>query len=192
MFRGTFYEFQAKEALERYLYLTDLRRVGGAGDNGVDLIGKWNLSRFQKFSADGLPVDAAIDVSRHAPVLIQCKNYSSKIKPSVIRELAGSHEYHVNGSIDRMTTPTFMFLVSPLPLTKNAQAQMDTSLVPIIHVRISPMTREISGTAQDDYLVENWQMYAFGPVYMNNTARNHLAGLSVENQSFFEKKLVTS
>lgn len=191
MFRGTFYEFQAKEALERYLHLTDLRRVGGAGDNGVDLIGKWNLSRFQKFTEDGQPVNTAIDISHNAPVLIQCKNYSTKIKPSVIRELAGSHEYHVNGNTDRLKTPTFMFLVSPLPLTKNAQAQMDTSFVPIIHVRISPMTREISGKAQDDYLVENWQIYAFGPVYMNNTARNHLAGLSVESQPFFEERLVT-
>lgn len=180
VFRGTFYEFQAKEALLKHLNLYNLTRVGGAGDNGIDLIGQWDLSKFResKMSLDlqNRHVDTATDIR----VLIQCKNYATKIKASIIRELAGVHEFHVNGDSIGLTLPTFMFLVSPLPLTKQALAQMDTSSVPLIHVRIAPMTREISGLKNDDYLVQNWQNYSFGPLYMNSTARTLLLSLSIE------------
>ncbi|WPK23772.1 hypothetical protein PUMCH_001018 [Australozyma saopauloensis] len=162
-FRGTFYEFQAKEAMETHLHLTDLVRVGGAGDNGVDLFGKWDFARLcnlKQLPQGQHPVNA----------LVQCKNYASKIKPNVVRELAGAYEYHTNRT--RSTTvPTFMFLVSPLGLTKLAQTQMDISFVPIVHVRISPMTREISGEGNEDFLVQNWGSYTFGPVYMNEMAK---------------------
>lgn len=185
LFRGTFYEFQAKEALERHLHLSGLARVGGAGDNGIDLLGRWDLRCFQNpsSSADS-PAQMPCDASGKVPVLIQCKNHATKIKASVIRELAGVHEYHVNGSL-KSAVPTFMFLVSPLPLTKQAGVQMDTSQVPLIHVRISPMTRERSVRAEDAFLVLNWRNYTFGPAYMNNTARTLLLGLLVEKHHVF-------
>lgn len=183
VFRGTFYEFQAKEALERHLNLCNLSRVGGAGDNGIDLLGKWDLKKFKrkKKNASLSKELNLIDRKSEIRVLIQCKNHATKIKASIIRELAGVHEFHVNGNPLKSAFPTFMFLVSPLPLTKQALAQLDTSSVPLIHVRMTSMTREISGLQNDDYLVENWQNYSIGPIYMNHTARNLLQGLSVED-----------
>lgn len=184
VFRGTFYEFQAKEALERHLNLCNLSRVGGAGDNGIDLLGKWDLSKFKRKRKNALASNNRIDRDSEIRVLIQCKNHATKIKASIIRELAGVHEFHVNGNPLKSAFPTFMFLVSPLPLTKQALAQLDTSSVPLIHVRMTSMSREISGLKNDDYLVENWQNYSIGPIYMNNTARTLLQGLSVEDDLY--------
>lgn len=45
-FDGTLYEFWAKQALASHLGLSGVRRVGGSGDNGLDLHGSWDLSRF--------------------------------------------------------------------------------------------------------------------------------------------------
>lgn len=174
IFRGTFYEFQVKEALTRHLKLKDLTRVGGAGDNGIDIFGKWQLSQLKGHGS----------LSSKRPelhVLIQCKNYASKIKPLTIRELAGAHDFHTNCHVSNLS-PIVMFLVSPSPLTKLALAQMDTSSVPLVHVRLSPMKREVSGIENEDYLIKNWSAYFLGPIYMNEAAQAVLQDCSVEKE----------
>lgn len=72
---GTHYEYMVAEALRRYGF--ELRRVGGAGDYGIDLLGTWTVP------------------STPAPlrVLLQCKVSSSpttRVGPARVRELEGA------------------------------------------------------------------------------------------------------
>lgn len=43
VFKGTLYELYVKSFLEQKLKCYDLVKYGGAYDNGVDVIGRWNL-----------------------------------------------------------------------------------------------------------------------------------------------------
>ncbi|KAM9899757.1 hypothetical protein OXX79_005536 [Metschnikowia pulcherrima] len=81
----------------------------------------------------------AIDIENDIVMLVQCKNYKSKIAAATVRELAGIREFHINmrSKADKMRT--FMMLVSPLPMTKQGQRQMDTSDVPMLHMQVSPL-----------------------------------------------------
>lgn len=73
---GTHYEYSVATSLSRYGFY--LKRVGGAGDFGTDLLGTWTLSP---------PASPA----RHLRVLMQCKAGSAqKTGPQHIRELEGA------------------------------------------------------------------------------------------------------
>ncbi|KAI1321987.1 hypothetical protein F5Y16DRAFT_413548 [Xylariaceae sp. FL0255] len=79
VFVGTHYEYTVVTALRSLGF--DLRRVGGTSDNGIDLLGTWNVPSAPK----DLPLR----------VLLQCKAYSSaktpaKVGPQFIRELEGA------------------------------------------------------------------------------------------------------
>lgn len=195
-FRGTLYEFFTKEKLESIMSCRDMARVGGAGDNGVDLIGKWNLGDYEidekaKTSSKLILLKTKCNGSAQAPTnlehdiiaLVQCKNYASRIKASTIRELAGIYEYHVRTKMDAMRV--FFFLVSPYPLTKQAQAQMDTSKVPIIHMKLLPMELENTENIEDMYHIKHWRSGSFKTVYMNKIASKLLTGVDAR------KKLLT-
>lgn len=193
-FRGTLYELSALKVLLMHFNCHSMQRVGGPGDNGVDLLGKWDLSKYA--INDSSPALAksllliaktgkstsGVDLVSDIVALVQCKNYKTKIKASTIRELAGIWEFHVPGesSVDR--SRTFVFLVSPYPLTQQAQAQMDTSRVPMIHIRLMPLTRQEVGGAGDGYDLNSWKEGELGPVYINHTARTYLKGLLVEKE----------
>lgn len=194
-FRGTLYEYWAKEALETRLHCCGMKRVGGAGDNGVDLLGQWDLSRFLSPATTAAPLHSLL--LRCKPVstkpgawellnttaLVQCKNHKGKIKAATVRELAGVWDYHVGGVPKVERRRTYLFLVSPFPLSKQAQAQVDSSDIPMIHVKLAPMLLgDVTGTDLD-YDVENWSRGEFGPVYLNYTARRHLEGLDVEKRA---------
>lgn len=198
MFRGTLYEFLTKEKLESTMSCHNMVRVGGAGDNGVDLIGKWNLGEYDMDertkassklillkSRPSASAPASIDLENDIIALVQCKNYASKIKASTIRELAGIYEYHVRTKIDTMRV--FFFLVSPYPLTKQAQAQVDTSRVPIIHMKLLPMMENLEkGSEKDDpddmYSIKYWTTGGIKTFYMNKVASKLLAGLDVRKR----------
>lgn len=198
MFRGTLYEFLTKEKLENTMNCHNMVRVGGAGDNGVDLIGKWNLREYDidertkassklillksRPSASALP---SIDLENDIIALVQCKNYASRIKASTIRELAGIYEYHVRTKMDTMRV--FFFLVSPYPLTKQAQAQVDTSKVPIIHMKLLPMEKNLEKGSETDgpediYRIKYWSSGGFKTFYINKIASKLLAGLDVRKR----------
>lgn len=190
LFRGTLYEFQAKEALEQTMNCKAMVRVGGAGDNGVDLMGRWNLARFgtetlTKVSSKLLLLKTRVSTAGQAHIslehdviaLVQCKNYATRIKAATIRELAGIYEYHVKTKLDAMRV--FFFLVSPFPLTKQAQAQVDTSKVAIIHLKLAPMSMKPDLEEHDPYLVENWARGPLGAAYINPAAAKLLQGIPV-------------
>ena len=76
MYVGTHYEYTVAANLVRYGFR--LKRVGGAGDFGTDLLGTWTLS----------PHNAP---KRHLRVIMQCKaGAAQKTGPQHIRELEGA------------------------------------------------------------------------------------------------------
>lgn len=201
VFRGTLYELTTKQILEQSLGCFNLVRSGGAGDNGLDLYGRWNLEPYHvpplddpvhsakpaKPPASSLllvckPYSArksAVDLAQDVVVLVQCKNHKLKIAANTIRELAGIREFHINMRSQTDRRKTFMVLVSPFPMTKQAQKQMDTSDVPMFHAQVSPLEPPLNPGA-GDYILGNWTGGILGPVYLNFTARLLLRGLTVE------------
>ncbi|PTB60930.1 hypothetical protein M431DRAFT_489721 [Trichoderma harzianum CBS 226.95] len=73
VFTGTRYEYLVLERLRRYGF--SLRRIGGASDFGVDLVGEWTV-----------PSSTAPAIK----VLVQCKGGIQRVGPHMIRELEGS------------------------------------------------------------------------------------------------------
>lgn len=68
--RGQSYE-KACLAYLKDVWQMDLARNGGAGDQGIDLIGSW-------------------DIGHRLDVLVQCKHYRKKVGPNTIREMDGT------------------------------------------------------------------------------------------------------
>ena len=72
--RGTAYELHVVRVLQQLGIRA--RRRGGAGDGGIDLVGKWT------------PVQGP-----DLQILVQCKYYSKPLGPQTIRELLASLEH---------------------------------------------------------------------------------------------------
>lgn len=177
VFRGTMYELAVKHVLESQLNCQNLTRSGGTGDYGIDLFGQWDLSQYQragKAAAGALAAKSDIDLASDVSVLVQCKNHSGKIGATVVRELGGIYDYHVKTRTARRTT--FMFLVSPEPLTPLAHAQLNTSSIPMAHIRMLAMQPD----AQDVFDLASWSGAKVGPVYLNSKLRRLLQGLDIE------------
>ncbi|PVH17678.1 uncharacterized protein CXQ87_000571 [Candidozyma duobushaemuli] len=197
IFRGTLYELYAKEFLEKRLNCYDMTRVGGAGDNGVDVFGKWNLNTYWKALSDvqklkkyprtsiltaskqyndAIDSEATriIDLESSIQVFVQCKNYKKRIQPATIREIAGVYDFHAKTALDRMKS--FFFLLSPFPLTKQAHRQFDTSPVPLLHLKIP--SSPVEYVDEDDESVDSFGEPA--PIYINQKARKLLRGLEAE------------
>lgn len=73
IFTGTRYEYLVAERLARYGF--SLRRIGGASDFGVDLVGEWTVPS---------------STTPAIKVLVQCKGGIQRVGPHMIRELEGS------------------------------------------------------------------------------------------------------
>ncbi|KAL6698117.1 hypothetical protein J3F84DRAFT_366557 [Trichoderma pleuroticola] len=73
LFTGTRYEYLVAERLARYGF--SLRRIGGASDFGVDLVGEWTVPS---------------STTPAIKVLVQCKGGIQRVGPHMIRELEGS------------------------------------------------------------------------------------------------------
>ncbi|KAL5594674.1 hypothetical protein BROUX41_001590 [Berkeleyomyces rouxiae] len=72
VFVGTYYEYLVSDTLADYGF--DLRRIGGACDGGIDLLGVWQ------------PPSAKTPLH----VLVQCKGGDQAVGPRLIRELEGA------------------------------------------------------------------------------------------------------
>ncbi|EAZ63993.2 hypothetical protein PICST_28762 [Scheffersomyces stipitis CBS 6054] len=184
IFRGTLYELYVKDFLSANLACFELVKVGGAGDNGVDIRGKWNLDYFQQLQKKKLNSKTnskqgrSINLKRDIKVLIQCKNVSSKIGAGLIREIIGT--YHMNVKSDP-PVQNYLFLISKNILTPQAVALADSATIPIIHLRISPL--EYGGSDNKDiYDPEHWTGGELVSAYINSQAREYLDGLSMELQ----------
>lgn len=69
---GTRYEYTAAAALARYGFV--LRRIGGASDGGIDLVGTWALP----------------SLARPVRAIVQCKAGARRVGPQHVRELEGA------------------------------------------------------------------------------------------------------
>ena len=96
--RGTRYELHVQCMLRSIGIRT--RRRGGAGDGGVDLVGRWTSSH------DMSPED------RQCRVLIQCKHLSNPLGPSVVRELISALS-HWSTPAASDTPSHFIFVPQP-------------------------------------------------------------------------------
>jgi len=144
VFKGTLYELYVKDILSKF-FKCDLLRNGGAYDNGIDLLGNWDISAINLLPAKNdkkkarLPANCLLksdtDLSR-VNVWIQCKNLNKKIDAKVIRELAGIYDFHINS---KQKMSNFIFLFSPHVLSKQGLIQMDKSNFPLIHWQLSPL-----------------------------------------------------
>lgn len=155
----------------------NLTRSGGAGDYGVDIFGRWNLleyPRLGKAGATSLASSSDDDLGSGVAVLVQCKNHTTKIGAAVVRELGGIYDFHVRTPAARRST--FLFLVSPEPLTRQAQTQLDTASIPMAHMRM----RAMQPGSQNVYDIEAWSGGEIVSAYLNRKARRILQGLDVE------------
>lgn len=213
LFRGTLYELLTKQLMSSLLNCCSLTRIGGSFDQGIDILGKWNLGHYwhvlepkpvninttklQFGSIRPLLKDsreyneyhaipqserrkqANLSLENDINVLVQCKNYDTKIKPATIREISGLYHHHVNTKQARGRT--FMFLVSPRPLTYLALKIVDSLPIPMIHCKLSILKFDKG----DIYSVSNWNGGELEALYMNAVARALLTGLNLELE--FEK-----
>lgn len=109
MFKGTLYELYVKSFLEQKLNCQDLVKYGGSYDNGVDIIGRWNLLPYydeQEVKSVGsmsilrYSQESTYNISKSpislsdVQILVQCKNFKKKPDAKIIRELSGILDFH--------------------------------------------------------------------------------------------------
>lgn len=220
VFRGTLYEYTAKDFLEQQLKCFELVRKGGAFDNGVDLVGKWDLYHFFKLNelvikqqkllaGDKLisekPINPIIknsiewntlqnktstkqslSMQTDINILVQCKNHTTKIQASTIRELVGIYLQHIKTEIEKNST--FMLLISPSPLTKQAQSIIDQTSIPLIHIILSPLLP--INRDKNVYNLKNWEGGSIDSVYLNSYSKVLLKYLNIELELQKLKRLI--
>ncbi|GAA5919091.1 hypothetical protein JCM6882_004889 [Rhodosporidiobolus microsporus] len=89
--RGTAYELAVRSYLLSSPYnCTSLIRIGGAGDAGVDLRGRWGGTPVLPFlGAKEMEDEEAVRRAQRWSVVVQCKAYAKQVGPAVVRELEG-------------------------------------------------------------------------------------------------------
>ncbi|RLV90549.1 Required for respiratory growth protein 7 mitochondrial [Spathaspora sp. JA1] len=191
VFRGTLYELYAKDILEKAFYFKSLIKAGGPGDDGLDLIGKWDLSYFYNKSLKLFPNSVVskqsvihyskendqsqndnVSLKDDINVLIQCKNFKAKLKPGDIKELAGIYHHH---RADPRTT--FMVLVTPQLLTKQGLKSFEGAMFPMMCVHISSPSN-VSG---NPYNLDDYTGGEYLGMHLNKVALEFLSGLHVED-----------
>lgn len=117
VFRGTLFEYTTQAVLDQAFGpfgLCDLVRVGGAADNGIDLLGRWQVS------------------NGFMNVLVQCKSSQTKVAPRIWRELAGTRL-----RLDDNSTPWLAILAGPSLMTPKSLAAFNSLDIPLMHCRIN-------------------------------------------------------
>ncbi|KAI5957842.1 RRG7 [Candida theae] len=194
VFRGTLYEYYVKNLLETKLHAKYMVRCGGSYDNGIDIIGKWDLLPFYqeslRLSRDGteqklytssllhhLPNSSLqkrppISLSNDVHLVVQCKNTKKRPGAAEVRQLSGVLEYHKFHK-----KRTVMMMVSPHPLTLQGISQLNKSSYSMVNLVASPLSN-----ASDEYDYEHWKGGDLMSVYLNRTATKVLSGLRMEQQ----------
>jgi hypothetical protein len=113
---GTHYEYTIASSLARYGF--SVRRVGGSSDNGIDLLGLWNIP----------------SVEHQMKVLIQCKGGSQKVGPQLIRELEGAF---VGAPTGWRGSGVLGILVCGKPATKGVRESLGRSRWPMAFISCS-------------------------------------------------------
>ncbi|CAG8551282.1 16268_t:CDS:1 [Acaulospora morrowiae] len=105
VYRGTLYEYETIACLQKSFGIVT-RRVGKAGDDGIDFRGRWKLP------------------GKKLMVIGQCKSLCNKCPPSAVRDL--------EGALCRETQETIGILSSLSGFTKGAIKRYNGSSFPLI------------------------------------------------------------
>jgi hypothetical protein len=114
VYRGTFYEYTVRAALESYRFT--LRRTGKANDLGIDLLGRWSLPH----------------QPQELKVLVQCK--LSATLPCNVRELEGAY---VGAPAGWSEDGVMAFLVSARPASQGVRSALQRSRLPMGFLQIT-------------------------------------------------------
>lgn len=190
VFRGTLYEFHVKHLLELKLHGKNMIRCGGSYDNGIDIIGQWDLDPFYQISLKmnnvehkihnasllhllpGTSTKRPISLLNDIQLVVQCKNTKKRLGAAEVRQLSGILEYHKFNK-----KRTFMMMVSPHPLTVQGITQLNKSSYPMINLIVSPLKNEM-----DHYDYDNWEGGSLCSAYLNHAATKVLNGFRMEQQ----------
>ncbi|KAJ3226339.1 hypothetical protein HK099_005047 [Clydaea vesicula] len=161
---GTKFELATMSTLKKLNF--DLRRIGGAGDNGVDLTGFWNLKKKLNF-----------------PVVVQCKREKKKIGTNYLRELEGVlSRRERKGSLG--------FLVSSEGFTSKSVTHFNSSILPLFLVHLKELQLKTSSqTKKDDFFENNETSYYISDFKMNKVAEDLIKDLKL-NRGRRNKKAV--
>ncbi|GAA5968441.1 hypothetical protein JCM11641_007639 [Rhodosporidiobolus odoratus] len=153
---GTAYELACQSFLAKPPFnLAKIIRVGGAGDQGVDLRGRWPgaplLSTTEK--ATGSPLAERVV---EWETVIQCKAYNDRLGPAVVRELEGTmlatQPAFSPPTVARLSSSTrstthnssaiIGFLISLSGFTTDAIFRANASRLPIALLHLQPKDPE--------------------------------------------------
>jgi hypothetical protein len=113
---GTHFEYMVAATLSKYGFT--LRRIGGASDQGIDLLGTWVVP----------------SAPRPLKVLLQCKALAQKIGPNLIRELEGAF---VGAPIGWKGAGVIGILVTQRPATPGIRESITRSKWPMAFISCS-------------------------------------------------------
>lgn len=117
---GTHYEYTVADTLSQYGFF--LKRVGGASDKGIDLLGTWSVPPSERAEADREPIK----------VVIQCKAGSGQRSgPQHVRELEGALAGAPPGWRTASANCVMAFLIAERPATKGVQDALASSKWPM-------------------------------------------------------------
>ncbi|GAA5868364.1 hypothetical protein JCM8547_002166 [Rhodosporidiobolus lusitaniae] len=141
---GSAYELLSLNALlQPPFFFTNLARVGGANDQGVDLHGEWSGRPLLPLSLVG-GADLSSKNNARWPAIVQCKAYSDRVGPVTVRELEGallaaSSSFSSSLSSSRPADqPGVAFLLSLSGFTPIAASRIRSSTLPIAGVHLAP------------------------------------------------------
>lgn len=156
VFQGTLYESVLMREISQKLCMTNLERIGGAHDGGVDIVGTWPVNKIYDATTALLgasdieiPKRSTVNGTRLIPlinkfrendqvdplkVLVQCKAFkASKVTPKELRELVGTFTSMVpNSEKDK----TIIMMCSPHLLTKDGLKLINNIRLPLIYLRV--------------------------------------------------------
>lgn len=185
VFSGTSFELASMSELQKCFKGLNLHHVGGTNDNGIDLSGKWNLEKYltkndSKIMNDKVHDEEIISILNQSipelNVLVQCKNYSTKITAKEIRELPGIFHAEFNHINSKNSMVLFC---APNVLTKNGIQQIQSSNIPIGYCQISRLNQVKRG---DLYDINNYS----GGLLLNFLPNGNLEAL-LKGTGFFNK-----
>lgn len=202
VFRGTLYELSCMEFLKKEMHCTNLIKVGGSYDNGLDLLGKWDLNHFYRQARDNYPdkrtlkklpsttllskstefTPGGISLQDDVNVLVQCKNFTKRIGPSTVRELGGIYNFHVK--YRSASFHNILFFITLSELTKESRKMLDALSFPVMCIRLQPLHYSLKESYDPAkyFDLDNWHGGTLDGIYLNHNARNVLRGLNIELQ----------
>lgn len=171
VFKGTAFEQRSLRVLQSQLSMS-LRRVGGASDGGVDLLGWWYLPYFMSQTSPPQSIhsdsnESAIHSTR-IRVIAQCKAYTKKLPPSTVREMEGVLYQYSRTGVSRLSDttnsdtmegelhpgPNVALLISQSPFTRQTVLRAMSSTVPFLLLHLPPETHTSEATLIDGTLIE--------------------------------------